>query len=88
MPIDKANSKVAFFCQKHFPQVLNNELSLNNDNNINARYIKATNPVDTLQHHKRNAVKKKLQHQPQVSEKWKNTYTETYQHDRKQNLMS
>ena len=47
-PIDKYDGNVDFVCQRHYAQVLINELSLNNSNNITSTDTKATKPVDKI----------------------------------------
>ena len=48
VPIDKACGNVAFICQKHYAQVLVNELGLNNVSNIKSTYLMAIKAVNKV----------------------------------------
>ena len=46
--IDHVSGNVAFFCQRHYAQVLINELGLSNVNAITTTFLKAIKPVEKI----------------------------------------
>ena len=60
VPISKAGSNFAFICQRHYAQVLINELCLNAVKNIALTYMKSSKPVEKLVSNKKNFLKSKI----------------------------
>ena len=60
VPIDKASGNVAFICQRHYAQVLVNELGLNNVNNITSMHATVTEALDKTISEKASFLKNKF----------------------------
>ena len=60
VPIDKASGNVAFICQRHYAQVLVNELGLNNVNNITSMHAAVTEALDKTISEKASFLKNKF----------------------------
>ena len=72
---DKSSSIVAFVCQRHYAQVSINEIGLDDVNNINVTYVKATKTVDKIVLENKSFLKNKFDLEvTEINKKLPNVY--------------
>ena len=72
---DKSSSIVAIVCQRHYAQVSINEIGLDDVNNINVTYVKATKTVDKIVLENKSFLKNKFDLEvTEINKKLPNVY--------------